>query len=170
MTKQGSWLTIAQIQPQDIKRLIVTDEFYMQCALELARRAANAGEVPVGAVLTCDNKIIGEGWNQSISTHDPTAHAEVVCLRAAAQYIQNYRLLETTMYVTLEPCAMCAGALVHARVKRLVIAAKDLKTGACGSVMNVTDHPKCNHHVTVETGLLESVSRELLQGFFRSKR
>lgn len=146
------------------------DQQYMQHALALAKKAESVGEVPVGAVIVSGNAIIGTGYNQPISHSDPSAHAEIIALRDAAQAINNYRLVNTTMYVTLEPCAMCAGAMVHARVGRLVFAASDLKTGAAGSVFTITHSDKLNHKIKVESGLCEAESRELLQAFFAARR
>lgn len=147
-----------------------TDLAFMARALELARAAEAAGEVPVGAVLVRDGQIIGEGFNQPISTHDPTAHAEMVALRAGAKAVGSYRLLETTLYVTLEPCAMCAGAMVHARVKRLVFAARDPKAGAAGSIFNIVQHPALNHAIECEEGVLAEECSTLLREFFRARR
>jgi tRNA(adenine34) deaminase len=150
---------------------VAADERFMQRALELARHARNLhGEIPVGAVLVRDDEIIGEGWNQSISGNDPSAHAEIVALRAAGQKTQNYRLPETTLYVTLEPCVMCAGAIVHARVDRVVIAADDPKTGAAGSVFDTLISDRHNHRVEVARGLLADESSQLLRQFFRERR
>jgi tRNA(adenine34) deaminase len=146
------------------------DLHFMSRAMELAREAEKAGEVPVGAVIVKDGTIIAEGWNRPISTHDPSAHAEMIAMRSAAQVLQNYRLLDTTLYVTLEPCAMCAGAMVHARVKRLVYAATDPRAGAAGSVFNITQHAALNHRVAVEQGLLRDECSALLRGFFLSRR
>ena len=142
----------------------------MQRALELAQQAQQAGEVPVGAVVVRSGEVIAEGWNQPISQSDPTAHAEIVAMRMAAESLGNYRLPGTTMYVTLEPCPMCAGAMVHARVERLVYAASDPRTGAAGSVMNLLSHPDLNHQVEVSSGMLADVSAEMLQNFFQSRR
>ncbi|MGE0373399.1 MAG: tRNA adenosine(34) deaminase TadA [Gammaproteobacteria bacterium] len=142
----------------------------MQHALALARRAAEAGEVPVGAVLVQDGAIIGEGWNHPISGQDPTAHAEIGALRAGAAALGNYRLVDTTLYVTLEPCIMCAGAIVHARVGRLVFGAADPKTGAAGSVFDVFASGKVNHLVRVEGGVLAGECGRLLTEFFRQRR
>lgn len=147
-----------------------TDLAFMARALELARAAEAAGEVPVGAVLVRDGQIIGEGFNQPISTHDPTAHAEMVALRAGAKAVGSYRLLETTLYVSLEPCAMCAGAMVHARVKRLVFAARDPKAGAAGSIFNIVQHPALNHAIECEEGVLAEECSTLLREFFRARR
>jgi tRNA(adenine34) deaminase len=150
---------------------VAADERFMQRALELARHARNLHEeIPVGAVLVRDDEIIGEGWNQSISGNDPSAHAEIVALRAAGQKTQNYRLPETTLYVTLEPCVMCAGAIVHARVDRVVIAADDPKTGAAGSVFDTLISDRHNHRVEVARGLLADESSQLLRQFFRERR
>lgn len=146
------------------------DEFWMQRALELARQAEAAGEVPVGAVLVRDEQVIGEGWNQPIGRHDPTAHAEIMALRAASQHIGNYRLLDTTLYVTLEPCVMCAGAIVHARVHRVVFGAFDPKTGAAGSVFDVLASDKHNHRVEIRSGVLAEECGSLLSEFFKSRR
>jgi tRNA(adenine34) deaminase len=130
------------------------DARFMARALELAREAERAGEVPVGAVIVRDGTIVGEGWNRPISTSDPTAHAEIVALREAARTLQTYRLLDTTLYVTLEPCPMCAGAMVHARVKRLVYAATDPRAGAAGTVFSIVQHPALNHRLDCEAGVM----------------
>lgn len=147
------------------------DERFMRHALALAQRARDEGEVPVGAVVVVDGKIVGEGWNRPIATRDPTAHAEIQALRDAAANLGNYRLCKSTLYVTLEPCPMCAGAIVHARVERVVYAAPDPKGGAAGSVFDLlpTDD-RFNHKVTVEGGLLLDRSSEILKGFFRQRR
>ncbi len=147
-----------------------TDAQFMREALALARQAEAAGEVPVGAVLVKDGAVIGSGWNHPIGAHDPTAHAEVAALRAAAQALGNYRLTDTTLYVTLEPCAMCAGALVHARVKRLVYGASDPKAGAAGSVLDIVRAPALNHRLEVEGGVLAEECGALLKGFFTRRR
>ncbi len=143
----------------------------MARAIALAGRAEASGEVPVGALLVEDDEIIGEGWNRPISRHDPTAHAEIMALRDAASRKQNYRLPGTTLYVTLEPCPMCAGALVHARVSMLVFGATDPRSGAAGSVFDLlpSDH-RFNHRVEVRSGLLETECSELLRAFFRKRR
>jgi tRNA(adenine34) deaminase len=146
------------------------DERFMRRAIELAREAEAAGEVPVGAVIVRDGEVLAEGFNRPISTHDPTAHAEMVALRAAAARIDNYRLLDTTLYVTLEPCAMCAGAMVHARVRRLVYAATDPRAGAAGSLFNVVQHPALNHRLEVVPGVLAEDCGALLRGFFVARR
>ena len=150
---------------------VASDENFMQRALELARRARDLHEeIPVGAVLVSDGIIIGEGWNQSISANDPSAHAEIVALRSAGQKVKNYRLPQTTLYVTLEPCVMCAGAIVHARVDRVVIAADDPKPGAAGSVFDTLTSDRHNHRVQVTRGLLADESANLLREFFRNRR
>lgn len=146
------------------------DELWMEEALRLASRAELAGEVPVGAVVVCEGKIIGRGWNQVISAHDPTAHAEMLALREASAAQQNYRLAECTLYVTLEPCAMCAGAMTHARLFRLVFGANDLKAGAAGGLLDVLNHPGMNHRVEIASGVLAGRAMEMLQAFFRKRR
>ena len=143
---------------------------WMQRAYELAQIAKKYDEVPVGAVIVFEERIIGEGWNQPISSHDPSAHAEIMALRHAGQTNKNYRLPGATMYVTLEPCAMCAGAIVHARLAKLVYAVEDLKTGACGSVFNLLQTEELNHKVEIEQGLLTEECRSLIQNFFKEKR
>ena len=142
----------------------------MHHALTLAARAEAQGEVPVGAVLVCGGEVIGEGWNQPITLHDPTAHAEVMAMRAAGEKIANYRLCDATLYVTLEPCTMCAGALMHARVARVVFGAYDPKTGAAGSVFNVLDSELYNHQIEIRGGVLEQACGEVLSDFFRRRR
>ena len=142
----------------------------MQHALRLARHAELQGEVPVGAVLILDNELIAEGWNQTIGTHDPTAHAEIVALRTAAGRLENYRLPDTTLYVTLEPCVMCAGAIIHGRVMRLVFGASDPKAGAAGSVFDTLISDTTNHKVVCEGGVSADECGAILQNFFRSRR
>ncbi|UJF20065.1 tRNA adenosine(34) deaminase TadA [Vibrio sp. SS-MA-C1-2] len=142
----------------------------MTRAMELADRAEQQGEVPVGAVIVYQGQIVGEGWNQTISNHDATAHAEIQALREAGKVLSNYRLLETTLYVTLEPCPMCAGAMVHSRVGEVIYATDDLKTGAAGSVMNLLSYEGVNHHVKIQAGLLKSECKAQLQAFFRRRR
>jgi len=149
---------------------LLDDAHYMHEALSLAEHANNQKEVPVGAVVVQEDKIIGKGWNQPITNHDPSAHAEIMALRDAAKTLGNYRLVETTLYVTLEPCLMCVGAILHARVKRLVFGAADSKTGAAGSVFDVLEDERHNHRVEVQGGVLEKQSAELLQAFFRQRR
>lgn len=150
--------------------MTVDDESYMRRALELAREAEAAGEVPVGAVIVHDGVIVAEGWNQPIRAHDPSAHAEMIALRAAGQALSTYRLLDTTLYVTLEPCAMCAGAMVHARVGRLVYGATDPRAGAAGSVFDIVRHPSLNHRIECTTGVLADECGSLLRGFFLARR
>lgn len=146
------------------------DELFIRHALLLARRAQRSGEVPVGAVLVHQDRIVGEGWNRPIGTHDPSAHAEMVALRAGAQRVGNYRLADSTLYVTLEPCVMCAGAIVHARVSRLVFGAWDPKAGAVSSVYDVIAQPRLNHVVTWRGGVMETECGDLLRHFFRERR
>jgi len=146
------------------------DQFWMQRAIELAKLAEQEGEVPVGAVLVLDDQIIGEGYNSPISSHDPTAHAEIRALRDAAQRLGNYRLLNTTLYVTLEPCVMCVGALVHARVSEVVFGAYEPKTGAAGSVFDVLESEAHNHRITVRGGLLQEECARLMTEFFQRRR
>ncbi|MCE3000509.1 MAG: tRNA adenosine(34) deaminase TadA [Betaproteobacteria bacterium] len=142
----------------------------MRAALGLAAEAGARGEVPVGAVVVRGGRIIGRGWNQPLGGHDPSAHAEIMALRAAAAAEGNYRLPGCDLYVTLEPCAMCAGAIMHARIRRVVFGASDLKTGVCGSVLDLFSEPRLNHHATVEGGVLADDSVRLLQDFFAGKR
>lgn len=142
----------------------------MQRAFELAEMAKDKGEVPVGAVLVKRDEVVGEGFNQPILSNDPTAHAEVVALREAGKQLENYRLVDTTLYVTLEPCAMCAMALVHARVGRVVYATEDPRTGAGGSVLNILKHESFNHHCEVHSGLLKEQCSQQLKAFFKAKR
>ena len=146
------------------------DEHFMAHALQLAVAASRAGEVPVGAVLVLDGEIIGRGYNHPIGAHDPTAHAEVQALREAALRAGNYRLPGSVLYVTLEPCMMCAGALMHARVERVVFGATDPKTGACGSVVDAFADPRLNHHTRVRGGVLAEACGTLLREFFASRR
>jgi len=142
----------------------------MEEALGQARNAAAAGEVPIGAVAVHEDAMIGRGQNRVLRDNDPTAHAEIVALREAAGALSNYRLKGVTLYVTLEPCAMCAGAMIHARIDRLVYAAADPKAGAAGSVLAVLNHPKLNHQMQVEQGILAEEAGELLRSFFRERR
>jgi tRNA(adenine34) deaminase len=142
----------------------------MRRALALARHAQDAGEVPIGAVVVHGGDVIGEGWNQPIRAHDPSAHAEIIALRAAAAYLRNYRLAGTTLYVTLEPCAMCAGAIVQARVARVVFGALDPKAGAGGSVFNLLVSEKLNHRADVANGVLSEECGEVLRRFFQERR
>jgi len=148
----------------------MTDLELMQTALAEARLAAEAGEVPIGAVVVRDGAIIAAGQNRVLRDVDPTAHAEIVAMRAAATALDNYRLPGCTLFVTLEPCAMCAGAMIHARLGRLVFAAPDPKAGAAGSVLAVVNHPQLNHQMQVEQGMLGEEAAELLRNFFRERR
>ncbi len=146
------------------------DIFWMQHALELAKQAESEGEVPVGAVVVHDEQVIGEGWNSPINDNDPTAHAEIMALRSAAKKINNYRLLDTTLYVTLEPCIMCTGAITHSRVKRVVYGATDPKAGAAESAFEILGTDYLNHQVEVARGVLASECGQILTDFFRRKR
>ena len=146
------------------------DLTFMKRALDLARQAEAAGEVPVGAVIVKDGVIVAEGWNHPIGAHDPTAHAEIVALRAAGAALGTYRLTGTTLYVTLEPCAMCASAMVHARVQRLVYAATDPRAGAAGSGFNIVQHPSLNHRIECTGGVLADECGALLRSFFVARR
>ena len=147
-----------------------TDTEYMQIALDLAHQAALNGEVPVGAIIVKNGVIIGRGSNAPIGLHDPTAHAEIIAMRQAAQHLGNYRLINCTLYVTLEPCAMCSGAMQHARIEKLVYGASDPKTGACGSVINLMAEPKLNHHTEVVSGVLAEECGAVLTAFFKQRR
>ncbi|HLY39565.1 MAG TPA: tRNA adenosine(34) deaminase TadA [Terracidiphilus sp.] len=149
---------------------MILDEVAMQAAIGEARKAAEAGEVPIGAVVVANDRFVGLGQNRVLRDNDPTAHAEMVALRAAAAALGNYRLVGCTLYVTLEPCAMCAGAMIHARIDRLVFAAADPKAGAAGSVLEVLNHPLLNHQMEVQRGLMAEEAGELLKGFFRERR
>lgn len=147
-----------------------TDEYYMARALELAKQGQALGEVPVGAIIVKDGQIIGEGFNQPISSHDPTAHAEIVALRDAALRIENYRLIDCTLYVTIEPCTMCAGSLIHARIKRLVFGATEPKAGVVGSNDNALLLPHFNHAIEVVAGVLADQCSRLMSDFFAARR
>ena len=142
----------------------------MRCALVLANKAAELGEVPVGAVLVKDNRLIAQGWNQPISQHDPTGHAEVITLRKAARVLQNYRLPGTTLYITIEPCSMCAGAIIHARVSRVVYGAAEPRAGAAGSAWNLLHNEKLNHQVEITKGVLADECGHVLKDFFQLRR
>ena len=146
------------------------DERWMRHAMALAARAEGIGEIPVGAVLVLGDEVVGEGWNRSISAHDACAHAEIMAIRAAGITLENYRLLDTTLYVTLEPCCMCAGALIHSRVRRVVYGARDLKTGAAGSVFEILQDPRHNHSVELTGGVLAEACSAQLSDFFRRRR
>jgi tRNA(adenine34) deaminase len=147
-----------------------SDKYWMRHALELAGRALEAGEVPVGAVLVLGGRVVAEGWNRPIATHDPTAHAEIIALRAAGPVLENYRLIDTTLYVTLEPCVMCMGAISHARVRRIVYGATDPKRGAAGSILQLTDAEFLNHRIEVTGGVLGDDCADQLRSFFKARR
>ena len=147
-----------------------SDELWMEEALRCAQRALEAGEVPVGAVVVREDQIVSQGWNRNITSADPTAHAEIIALREAASVLGNHRLGDCELFATIEPCAMCAGAVVHARIKRLVYGADDAKAGAVHSVLRVLNHPQLNHRLEVQGGVLAGRSAELLQTFFKSRR
>ncbi|UVW27136.1 tRNA adenosine(34) deaminase TadA [Massilia sp. H6] len=149
---------------------LVADQGFMQLALEQARLAWAQGEVPVGAVVVKDGEVIAVGYNQPIGSHDPTAHAEIVALRAAADKLGNYRLPGCELYVTLEPCIMCSGAMMHARLARVVYGAPDPKTGACGSVLDLFGHATLNHHTTVAGGIMANEAGSMLKAFFAQRR
>lgn len=147
-----------------------TDDFYMAKALHLAEQAGVAGEVPVGAVVVCGGEVIGEGYNQPISACDPTAHAEIVAMRNAASQINNYRLSDCDLYVTIEPCTMCVGAMVHGRIRRIVFGALEPRAGALNSQLQLMDQSHYNHSIEVRGGVLERQCSELISSFFRQKR
>ena len=149
---------------------MLTDIDFMRLALAQATAAAQAGEVPVGAVIVQDGKVIATGRNAPIAEHDPTAHAEIIAVRAAAKLLGNYRLPDCSLYVTLEPCAMCSGAMLHARLKRVVFGASDAKTGAAGSVINLFDQRQLNHQTTLQGGVMADESAALLKSFFSQRR
>ncbi|TVO63627.1 tRNA adenosine(34) deaminase TadA [Denitromonas ohlonensis] len=146
------------------------DEAYMAMAMDLARQAADAGEVPVGAIVVCQGEVVGRGFNQPIGRHDPTAHAEVVALRDAAARVGNYRLPGCELFVTLEPCMMCAGAMMHARIGRIVYGARDPKTGVAGSVLDLFEETRLNHHARIEGGVLADECSRMLSEFFALRR
>ncbi|QLK88191.1 tRNA adenosine(34) deaminase TadA [Arsenophonus endosymbiont of Aphis craccivora] len=146
------------------------DVYWMRKAISLAKNAQKKGEIPVGAVLVHEDELIAEGCNHPILSHDPSAHAEILALRAAGQSLQNYRLLNTTLYVTLEPCIMCAGAMIHARIGRLVYGASDQKTGAAGSIIDVFNHPDMNHRILVLGWILADECSTMLSVFFQQRR
>jgi len=147
-----------------------TDELWMEEALRCAQRALEMGEVPVGAVIACGGQIVGRGWNRNIADSDPAAHAEIVALREAGAAVGNHRLGDCELFVTIEPCAMCAGAMMHARIKRLVFGSDDPKAGAVHSVLQVVNHPQLNHKIEVRGGVLAGRSAEILQMFLKSRR
>tara|TARA_B110000881_G_scaffold50610_1_gene42943 strand:+ start:1356 stop:1934 length:579 start_codon:yes stop_codon:yes gene_type:complete len=171
MTTDNKKTVIADtITDTDIKTQFETDQFFMQRAYQLAQIAEQHDEIPVGALVVANGKIIGEGYNQSIMLNDPSAHAEMIAIREAGQHLNNYRLIDCTLYVTLEPCPMCAGLSVHGRVKRLVYAADDNKTGAAGSLINLVNHPDLNHHIEVTKGVLAEECSRLISVFFKRRR
>ena len=147
-----------------------SDELWMEEALREAQRGLALGEVPVGAIVVCDGRVVGRGCNRPLSDNDPTAHAEILALREAGQAIGNYRLLDCDLYVTVEPCAMCAGAITHARIRRLIYGAEDPKAGAVHSMLQVLNHPGLNHKVEVTSGVLAARCMDLVQMFFRGRR
>jgi tRNA(adenine34) deaminase len=149
---------------------VKTDQYFMQKAFNLAKQAEQNNEIPVGAVVVYQGKIIGEGFNQSIMLNDPSAHAEMIAIRQAGKYLNNYRLLDCTLYVTLEPCPMCAGLLVHSRIKQLVYASSDFKTGAAGSAFNLVSNEQLNHQIIVTGGVLKEQCSQLLSSFFKRRR
>jgi len=146
------------------------DIFWMDYVQTVAAKAEAIGEVPVGAIIVLENKLIAEGWNQSITQNDPTAHAEIMALKKAGEVLNNYRLLDTTLYVSLEPCPMCAGAMVHARVQRVVFGAFDEKTGAAGSVFNLVDNPQLNHQLLITSGVKQETCSQQISHFFQKRR
>ena len=148
----------------------MNDTHWMKKALELAQKAEEAGEVPVGAVIIKDNQLIAEGWNQPITSNDATSHAEIMAMREAGKKLNNYRLVDTVMYVTLEPCSMCVGAMIHARVGKVVFGAAEPRTGALGGAFNLLEANEHNHFFEVESGVMAEESRDLLQRFFQSRR
>jgi tRNA(adenine34) deaminase len=148
----------------------MADELFMEEALRAAQRALEAGEVPVGAIVVCEGNVVGRGWNRNLSESDPTAHAEIIALREAGTVVGNHRLGSCELFVTIEPCAMCAGAMIHARLRRLVYGADDPKAGAVHSVLEVLNHPKLNHQMEVRCGVLAGRCAEVLQAFFRGRR
>ncbi|MFT5756714.1 MAG: tRNA(adenine34) deaminase [Alteromonadaceae bacterium] len=155
---------------QPVNEQDILDHYFMAKAYQLAQKAEAIDEIPVGAVVVANGEIIGEGFNQSILLNDPSAHAEMLAVRNAGQNISNYRLLDCTLYVTLEPCSMCAGLLIHSRIKRLVFAATDLKTGAAGSAFDLVTHEKHNHSIDVTTGIMQDECSALLSAFFKRRR
>ena len=166
----ANWGYNSEITTRGSFNFLEQHEYWMQKALLLAERAEQQGEIPVGAILVKNQRIIGQGWNQSISLSDPSAHAEMIAIREAGRVLNNYRLIGTTLYVTLEPCPMCAGLLVHSRIDRLVFGARDLKTGAGGSVMNILSDTRLNHQVEVIPDVLAEQCGNKLSMFFKRRR
>ncbi len=146
------------------------DKYFMKLALNEAYKALQLDEVPIGAVIVKDNKVIGKGYNLRENSKDPTSHAEIIAIRDASRNLGGWRLIDCTMYVTIEPCPMCAGAIINSRLNRLVIGARDIKMGACGSIINITENPKFNHKVKVEFGILEEDCSKIVKNFFRKLR
>ncbi len=161
---------VKPLTPEELAVRAPQDEKWMRVAIALASEAEALGEVPVGAVLVKDDKLIASGFNLSITKHDPSAHAEMQCIRAAGKILHNYRMLGATLYVTLEPCPMCAGAMIHSRIERVVFGAKDLKTGAAGSVINLLQDSHFNHQLTVDSGILAEECASQLSQFFKRRR
>jgi len=169
--------TTGEGRPPSVERMnelssdaLSADELWMEEALRCAQRALEAGEVPVGAVVVCEGRVVGRGWNRNLTDRDPTAHAEIVALREAGRNLGNHRLVDCDLFATIEPCAMCAGAAVHARVRRLVYGADDPKAGAIHSILQVVNHPSLNHQMDIRGGVLAGRSAEMLQEFFRKRR
>ena len=167
--------TIVSVPPSDTPAtnedsIPAADELFMEEALRCAQRALEMGEVPVGAVVVSDGRVVARGWNRNLTDHDPTAHAEIVALRAAGAILGNHRLGDSELFVTIEPCPMCAGALIHARIRRLVYGADDAKAGAVRSVLTVLNHPELNHQMEVRSGVLAGRAAQILQQFFRKRR
>ncbi|GAB2689706.1 tRNA adenosine(34) deaminase TadA [Aliiglaciecola sp. 3_MG-2023] len=156
--------------PNSPNKIQSQDEYWMEYALSLADNAWKIGEVPVGAVLVKDNELVSQGWNQSISLNDPSAHAEMIAIREGGKLLNNYRMLDCTLYVTLEPCPMCAGLLVHSRIKRLVFGAKDYKTGFAGSLMNLLNDERLNHQIEVQGDVLGEQCASKISDFFKMRR
>ncbi|MFB0583543.1 tRNA adenosine(34) deaminase TadA [Aeromonas salmonicida] len=168
--EQGVEPSAAAVSLSQTAQQAEQDERWMHHAMALAARAEGIGEIPVGAVLVLGDEVVGEGWNRSISEHDACAHAEIMAIRAAGARLENYRLIDTVLYVTLEPCCMCAGALIHSRVKRVVFGARDLKTGAAGSVFEILQDPRHNHRVSLTEGVLADACSAQLSAFFKRRR
>jgi tRNA(adenine34) deaminase len=168
--EQGVEPSAAAVSLSQTAQQAERDERWMRHAMALAARAEGIGEIPVGAVLVLGDEVVGEGWNRSISEHDACAHAEIMAIRAAGARLENYRLIDTVLYVTLEPCCMCAGALIHSRVKRVVFGARDLKTGAAGSVFDILQDPRHNHRVSLTEGVLADACSAQLSAFFKRRR
>ena len=167
MTEPSSTSSLLMLGIEEQRQLDLT---FMQRAFELAQQAERHDEIPVGAVVVYQGKIIGEGFNQSIMLNDPSSHAEMNAIRQAGDFLHNYRLLDCTLYVTLEPCPMCAGLLVHSRINRLVYACSDLKTGAAGSAFNLVNNPQLNHQLEVHSSIMEEECSQLLSAFFKRRR